>query len=259
MTPRQLVIVLHDVAPSTQPAIDRVRQVLDAVQPGLTTSWLVVPRHHGQRPTAPWAARLDAAVAAGDELVLHGWRHVDDQPLAWHDAWLRRHYTAGEGEFAALDASQALHRLQAGRRWFLRHRWPLAGFVAPAWLLSRPSWQALQRSGFAYTCTLTRLVALPRIDAEGHVDPGAVLESRALVWSTRAAWRRWMSCAWNAAVARRLRDAPLLRLELHPHDADHASVRRSWTRVLEQALQDRQVVTLAAAADAARHHAAAVG
>ena len=47
---------------------------------------------------------------------------------------------------------------------------------------------------------------------------------------------------------------PLLRIELHPRDADFAPVRRSWQRALARALRDRRAVTVA---DFMRHDRAA--
>jgi hypothetical protein len=71
------------------------------------------------------------------------------------------------------------------------------------------------------------------------------VKSQSVVYSTSNAWRRRTSLLWNAAVARLERGNPLLRIELHPRDADYADVRRSWQRVLERALRDRRAVTVA--------------
>ncbi|MGZ5251893.1 MAG: hypothetical protein ACXWIQ_15890, partial [Caldimonas sp.] len=50
---------------------------------------------------------------------------------------------------------------------------------------------------------------------------------------------------WNPLVARLERGNPLLRIELHPRDADFAAVRRSWQTILAQALRDRRALTVA--------------
>jgi len=60
--------------------------------------------------------------------------------------------------------------------------------------------------------------------------------------------------AWNAAVAVGERRNPLLRLELHPRDADFSAVRQSWQTILEHALRNRRAVTVA---DFMRHDRAA--
>ncbi|MDQ6681280.1 MAG: hypothetical protein M3Y67_10020, partial [Pseudomonadota bacterium] len=65
------------------------------------------------------------------------------------------------------------------------------------------------------------------------------------VYSTSSAWRRQSSVAWARVVAASLRANPVLRIELHPRDADHADVRRSWQRLLERQLRDREAMTVA--------------
>lgn len=232
----ELAIVLHDVAPATWPACQRLLQCVAAIVQAPVTL-LVVPRYHGESPTEDWTAWLDAAVARGDELALHGYMHADQgETEGLRDTLLRRWYTAGEGEFAALSHTEAAWRLKAGISWFQQHGWPLHGFVAPAWLMSPGTLAAVRELHFSYTCTLSELIVLP--DGERR-------RSQSLVYSTRAAWRRSASLAWNALVALRERRSPLLRFELHPGDADHAAIRRSWTGLLERAMQDgRQPVTL---------------
>jgi predicted deacetylase len=175
-------------------------------------------------------------------VVLHGWTHRDEVPLSggWRDAWLRRIYTAGEGEFAALSYEQAGSRLALGRAWMAGHGLSAQGFVAPAWLMSEPSWRAVAAARFRYTCTLTTLVALPQRHA---------LHSRSLVFSTRSAGRRVLSVAWNQLQAVLQQRQPLLRLELHPCDADFPGVLACWTQVLRQALRQRQTMTLGQACD----------
>lgn len=228
--PRLLCIVLHDVADRTLPACDRVLQALAEVAPGLPLTHLAVPRYHGE-PASPALARwLTARSSAGDELSLHGCTHRDDgTPRHPLDRLRRRVYTRGEGEFWALSAAQARQRLQPGLDWFGQHGWPLHGFVPPAWLLGPGGWQALQGCGaFRYVATFG---ALHRLDGNDAVA------ARPLVYSTSRAWRRASSVAWAAVNAALLAPAPLLRLELHPPDALHAAVRRSWQRVLGRALE----------------------
>ena len=125
---------------------------------------------------------------------------------------------------------EAVRRLALARAWARALQLPVQGFVAPAWLLSAAAWRAVEAAGFAYTCTLTELVAWP-----GRRR----LHSRSIVFSTRSRWRRVLSIAWNTLLARALARTPLLRLELHPADADHPAVRRCWTRILARALGEQ--------------------
>lgn len=239
--PRLLTVVVHDVAPPTLPACRRLLDALSEVAEAggrkrLPITWLAVPRYHGsasERASERW---LDAAVARGDEVALHGFTHYDGGVARGLVDHLRRsHYTAGEGEFCALPQAEAARRLAAGRRWFAAHDWPLDGFVAPAWLMSPGTREALREQGFRYTSTLTRLIDVPTQRA---------LFAPSVVYSTRAAWRRGLSIAWNGILARSHRDTPLLRFELHPADVDFAAVRASWSRLLERALAEREPLTV---------------
>ena len=231
-----LAVVLHDVAPATWGACEQIRKRLHALSPTLAVTLLAVPHYHGRAPDALFERWLDVALAHGDELALHGYTHRDPgRPRDWLDHVLRRWYTAGEGEFAALGQAEARQRLRAGMAWFLQHDWPIDGFVAPAWLLSDGGWRALDELGFRYTCTLTRLVALPS---------RATLRSASIVYSTRSAWRRALSRPWNRLHAWAARDQPLLRFEVHPGDVEHPALFDAWLGQLADALAERRAVTL---------------
>lgn len=235
-----LAVVLHDVAPATWGACQRIRRRIAALAPGLPVTLLAVPCYHGRPPEPLFERWLDVALAHGDELALHGYTHRDPgRPSGWIDHLLRRCYTAGEGEFAALDEAEARHRLRAGMAWFRQHGWPLEGFVAPAWLMSDGAWRALGEQGFRYTCTLTRLIALPS---------RAALPSASIVYSTRSAWRRALSPRFNALRAWQARGQPLLRFEVHPADAAHPDSLDAWLAQLAEALRGRRAMTLADAA-----------
>jgi len=54
-----------------------------------------------------------------------------------------------------------------------------------------------------------------------------------------------MSLAWNAGVDLLERRNAVLRIELHPRDADFAPVRRSWQGILARALHKRRPATVA--------------
>lgn len=283
----RICVTLHDVAPLTWPACMRVlaavREVAD-----IPLTLLLVPRFHGTGPHARFERNMSTLLTRGHELALHGWTHLDEMPVHGPAAWLRRRfYTAGEGEFAALSEEAATARLHAGCEWFEAHGWPLQGFVAPAWLLSPGSWHALRRFPFIYTSTLNGLYALHAGDPV--IDTPQQLHCRSQVYSTRSAWRRGMSIAWNSMLAKRQEthtakalerakkgksagnakpweappsidtsiDAsidssietsvpPLVRLELHPRDADYPSVKRNWQRLLRGWLASREAVTTGA-------------
>ena len=74
---------------------------------------------------------------------------------------MRRIYT-WEGEFYALDHAEAKTRLAAGIELFRRRGWPLHGFVAPAWLMSAGTRQALGER-LRYTSDPSNLYLLPHL------------------------------------------------------------------------------------------------
>jgi hypothetical protein len=231
---RFVCVVLHDVAPSTRSACVRTLNAIADVAT-LPLTLLVVPRYHGDTPSSEFEAWLGQRRQRGDELALHGYTHRDDLPShGIVDSLRRKSYTRGEGEFWALPESEAKQRVAAGVAWFRENGWPRHGFVAPAWLLGPQAWAALTE--FEYTATLRHLVRLPSREK---------VTSQSVVYSTSSGWRRRTSVLWNALVARKERSNALLRIELHPHDADFTSVRRSWQKILEHALRDRRPCTVA--------------
>ena len=232
-----LCVVIHDVAAARLAGCERVIAAAHEVAP-LPLTFLAVPRFHHAAPTRALESWLGARSRQGDELALHGYTHVDEgRPRGALDRLRRRVYTRGEGEFWDLDADTAANRLRAGIAWFACNAWPLRGFVAPAWLLGPGAWAALRRCReFAYTATLRHLHLLPGDER---------ITSQAIVYSTSTAWRRQSSIAWTAVLNRMLVANPVLRFELHPHDADHAGVRLCWQRALERAVRQREAQTVA--------------
>lgn len=232
---RLVSVVLHDVAPANWHACQRVLKAVADVG-SVPVTLLVVPRFHLEPHCTAFENELTHLLSCGNELALHGYSHLDPgQPRNWLDRLKRHVYTDGEGEFCDLHASEAGLRLRAGARWFQRQGWPLNGFVAPAWLLSSGSWQVLQASALRYTTTLSSVHALPE---RQHV------RSSALVFSTRSAWRRALSVPRNQWISLWWKTEPLVRIELHPRDADHDGIRRLWTSKLAQLLHERRAVTL---------------
>lgn len=238
---RLLSVVVHDCAPSTWAQCERVMAAVTEVA-DVPLTLLAVPDYHHLGGNVAFDKRLDERRLRGDELALHGYSHVDDKPCSGLLARLERHvYTRGEGEFSAVNEVEARYRIDAGRAWFRHNRWPLHGFVAPAWLLSGDAWHVVRASGFEYTSTLRELVLLP-----GGGRPDIHLPSQPIVYSVSTWARRKLSLAWNGALMRLLSraDAPAVaRIELHPWDANHADTRRSLQQALSLLLRDRQAKT----------------
>lgn len=235
MNPPTLLLVLHDVAPQTwadyQPFVDAVDALGD-----VPITWLVVPDFHKNNQLAAHAdfrRMLDSRVARGDELALHGYFHCDDGPPAHtpRDWFMRRVYTH-EGEFYSLSQTAALARLQAGIEVFRRYNWPLEGFVAPAWLMSDGTRQALRQLPLSYTSDPQHLYRLPDF---------SVIDAPGLVWSARSAWRRGLSKVISDQREQRWRQAPVIRLGLHPVDMRHAFSRNYWLQTLKRLMDEGRV------------------
>ena len=241
--PAALCVAIHDVAPQTWPLCMRLIEAVRAVAP-IPLTLLVVPHYH--RLAVPYPAfyerQVGARLAVGDELALHGLYHLDDgaPPGSLRELLLRRVWTSGEGEFSVLRADEARWRISQGLDWFGQRGWPVAGFVAPAWLLSPGAREALSDFPFTYTTTLKDFHLL---------DQQRVLPAPSLFYSTRNAAGRWLSCRTNAAWVRRLGGdsrIPLLRLALHPADARFPQLVRHCQELLCELLQHRVGMTKAA-------------
>lgn len=237
---RLAAIVIHDVAPATWPQCETLLAMVDALgAPPVTL--LVVPHFHRgilARESRAFVAALGERAARGDELALHGYYHTDDAPppRALRDFVARRVLTRSEAEFAAIDGDEAAERLARGIALFDDERWPLAGFVPPAWQLNDATRRALEvaRHRFAYVPVRAGIHRLPGWDLEPTAN---------LCYSPDRRWRRAMSRAligreWRRAGARRL-----MRLSLHPLDARFAEVVAHWRALIERALADRRPVT----------------
>jgi predicted deacetylase len=232
-----LCIVIHDVAPPTWTGCKRLLDALAQIGE-FPVTLLAVPRYHRALRSSAFECWLRERAAAGDEIALHGYTHLDEEPLHGPvDRLRRRVYTRGEGEFSGIAFDEAMRRLQAGREWLASLGLSPQGFVAPAWLLGAPAWQALRQQQFAYTCTLRRIHLLSET-----TSISVVCQSQ--VYSSSTALRRGLSLAWNESLAHLQRSRPLVRLELHPSDEDHDLLRDSWRRLALRQVQGRRVRTL---------------
>ncbi|MFJ4497641.1 DUF2334 domain-containing protein [Pseudomonas atacamensis] len=232
---KAVCLVLHDVAPSTWAAYQPFVEAVDALG-DVPMTWLVVPdfhRHDALDANPAFRRVLDARVARGDELALHGYYHDDQEPMPNNprDWFMRRVYTH-EGEFYRLSREAALARLHAGLEMFQRYDWPVQGFVAPAWLMSDGTRQALRELPLSYTSDPQHLYRLPDFSA---------INAPGLVWSARSAWRRGLSKIVSDQREQRWREASVIRLGLHPVDMRHRFSRDYWLHTLQRLLAEGRV------------------
>jgi len=263
--PPLLCVSIHDVAPSTWDDCARLAAALRTVA-DIPFSWLVVPRYHDRLvDDAAMRAGLDAALARGDELVLHGYTHLDTEARAGNlrQRFLRGVYTRREGEFAALPAGEARRRIEMGLDWFRARGWTASGFVPPAWLMGEGAWDALEDFDFAYTTTFARFHLLGGAARRrgmdgpgkrfGHMETphgrlkntpgGPALFAPSLVYAARNRSGRLLSPIAAGLAARWQAKAPLVRLSLHPPDVRHPRLLAHAQRLVTQLLTTRQAVT----------------
>jgi uncharacterized protein len=237
---RGVAVAIHDVSPATLGECRELIGMLDEIGAS-PISLLVVPQFHYHAnidADEAFIAAMDARRARGDELILHGCFHLDDGPPPANVRGFleRRVATRSEGEFAALDQDAAAWRLARGIAMFRQQRWPLAGFVPPAWLLSEGARAAIAHCGQAFDYVTVR-------SGIYHL-PSWRFEPTANLWySPDTPLRRAISRLAIAHELRRSRSLPLLRVSLHPQDVRGAGVIAHWRALIADALATRTPVT----------------
>lgn len=205
----RLLASIHDVSPMTEAAVDALLDRLSRHLGGPRLAMLVVPDHWHQAPiagNAAFQARLRGWADAGIEMFLHGWCHRDEV----QGTLASRHMTAGEGEFSGLSAAEAADRLARGRAVVENAIGrPVTGFIAPAWLYSAGTHQALAEAGFAL--------------AEDHMrvwQPGGATLARGpvITWASRSPGRVRSSLLAAALGRAALGVLPTVRVAVHPGD-----------------------------------------
>ncbi|QOY96591.1 polysaccharide deacetylase family protein [Massilia sp. UMI-21] len=240
-----LCVSIHDVAPATWDACERLAQAVRAVA-DIPLTWLVVPEYHrGGGDQGRMETGLERALARGDELALHGFTHLDTAPRGpgLGQRFLRGTYSH-EGEFAALPAIEAARRIQCGLDWFAERGWPVRGFVPPAWLMGEGAWQAVRAFDFDYTTTFRYFHLLRGGPAAGRGGAGQVL-SPSLVYAARNRIGRLASPLMADLLALALAQRPLIRLSLHPPDVRHPRLLRHAQATVERLLASRAALTKA--------------
>jgi predicted deacetylase len=238
VSPGALVVSLHDVSPLTHQACGRIVDELKSIGvPRL--SLLVIPDHHGRGHflKAPeFCAWLKDRAAEGHEIVTHGYFHRRERRVneGLVQRMTTRVYTADEGEFYDIDRAHAAELVERANSELRSAGLQPRGFIAPAWLLSAEGESALRDAGCEYTT---------RLRTVSDLKTGEVHHSQSLCWSVRAAWRRAVSLAWNAALYRRLINEPLLRISVHPVDIDHASIWPQIRHLIADACTSRTPMT----------------
>lgn len=197
-----------------------------------------MPRSHGGAEIADDEAFVRWLLERrreGHEICLHGLEHRTTRPVrSPSDLWAHRIYTAGEAEFHNLGPGEARERILEGRAILRRAGLDPAGFVAPAWLMSRATVETAAELGFRFTTRLHDIVLLPE---------GLAFRAPSIVFSTRAAWRRAASRLWLPIWTAANRRARILRLVAHPADFGYAEIETLLFGLLARAARQRESAT----------------
>ncbi len=234
-----VAIEIHDVAPPTWSRCAALLEMLDAIGAPCTTL-LVVPFYHRSVAIDRAPAFVEAIsrrIARGDEVALHGFVHLDEAapPRTLRGVVERRVLTRREGEFAAIDAADARDRLKHALDIWHRTGWELGGFVPPAWSVGRSASAALASvAPFDYIALRRGILRLPAV---------RWLATDLLWYSPTSPPRRWLSRVGIALARARASPTRLLRIALHPQDADASSVLDHWQRIIAITLAERNAVT----------------
>ena len=238
---RRLLVSLHDVSPRHVQAVEAILSQFrsSGLPPAVL---LVVPDFHGSWPLSDHSAfsgRLREWKTAGHELALHGYFHrelpEDRSNRGGPSAFLRRRFmTAGEGEFLSLSPRRLRDRLEAGLgMWSSCGLDRPVGFVPPAWLHGPDLPGTLWEMGFDWTENHRGILFRTRPS----------LRCPVITWASRDPVRRLGSLAFAPGALHLWRNEPLLRIAVHPHDWDHATLVRSVRSTILHALRSRTPIS----------------
>ena len=233
---RHVVVSLHDVAPPFEAAIREQIALLESL--GVRRLTLkVTPDWHGASPLHGSPSLVDllrAQVAAGSQLVMHGYTHQARAGVSFHGPWLTRArgrlFAADAAECLTLTSEQAEEALGQGLAEFERAGLPRPTmFCAPGWLHNAATEAALRRAGFRYLIDMflvrdlltRRRIWTPAVGYMG-AGPAQELGVRTL----------------NAMVQRTaLRSASVAKLYLHPQRDPTGPIVRHWLTALERMIE----------------------
>jgi predicted deacetylase len=218
----------------------RVLKVIPAEDARSQSAWRPQPS-----PGIPPEVRelLAHEVAAGSEIVLHGYTHRRDGAIrgAWYDRVRGRLFARESAEFLGLDASAMRERLVRGRDWLTSAGVSCGGFCAPGWLATAELVPLLLELGFRYDLRYASIRDLRTgrvrfVPAVGYM--GADRLQEALIGAE----------AGLLMAAEPL--LPALRVFLHPVRASRSPACRRTLRLIERLLRTRTPVTYTQLLDA---------
>jgi predicted deacetylase len=199
----------------------------------------VVPNADGTRDVRddPALVRVLAAeVAAGSEVVLHGYAHRVAGSLRgpWSTCLRARLFAGMAAECLTLDTTQMMERLFAGRQILQSVGVEPRGFCAPGWLAPPELPQLLKRCGFHYYVGMATLWDL---------GAGSSLRTPWLGYMGAGAMQEQLVGLGGRALLAMAPRVPVVKVFLHPQRAPHAQACQRILHVLARLLQERRPVT----------------
>lgn len=212
---KRLLVAIHDVTPEHAWRFDQLNAMVEAaIGPGKAALFAVPDFHRrskiGSDPS--FSAKLRRMADAGCEVFLHGYFHQDSSSHAGKpQSWKARYLTAGEGEFLGAEYAEATRLLTDGRNAVedVIGR-PVAGFVAPAWLYSEATKQAIVDLGFPLAEDHFRVW-------EPH-SKAVLTRGPVVTYASRTPMRLLSSLIWSRVAGVVLKPSPVVRVGIHPHD-----------------------------------------
>jgi predicted deacetylase len=230
-----IVVSIHDVAPPF------AREIIEAVSlfEGLGVgkfSLLAVPEFHGTPLDSDpkFIEWLRGRATRGDEIVLHGLRHMQThRPKGLIRTLKNSLLTRGEGEFLGIPAITAGNLLDQGLNILRTLGFSPLGFVAPAWLMEKSIIEELKKRGFLYSTLRTRI---------NDLRNGDFIRSPALVLRGSSRNMSRLSRAYNNLLLGPAAMREVVRLAVHPADIRFRA--DAWFRtILSGALKGRRSIT----------------
>lgn len=201
---------------------------------GVVPGLLVIPDWHGVAPVErdpAFGEWVCARAAEGAEIFLHGERHDEvGLPRTWRDHLRAAGRTNREGEFLTLDYAGARDRIDRGIERLRTLGLEPMGFVPPAWLARGETHEAVRDAG----------LLVSEDDGSVYIHrSGRRVASPVMRWSARTAFRSVASVVGERLRWTLHRNAPVMRMALHPGDLERAACERSVERAMDSWLSVR--------------------
>ena len=224
----ELIVSLHDVAPSKAEMCRRWLEVLDSRN--IKATLLVVPGLWNAKSldsSPAFIEWLHAAQERGHEIGLHGFHHTSDRK---YQTTLGRKVIGsvlarGCEEFWHLPYEEAHRRIRLGREKLHHFGFAPVGFVAPGWLMSPETVNALRDLGFSYTTTHTHFCDLA---SSTEIFIPSLSQRPQSLWT-----KAGVGINHATVSVMRLRKAPI-RIAIHPNDVVNPVVRNANISMIDR-------------------------